>query len=326
MLTTKDLVDAVISQIDHTNREAITIDTDILPALNRGWRNATDIIARRNEDLLLTTATFELADLQQDIEGNYFLAIPEDCYQQRVLQVEVRNSTLPDWYSSTFINAQESNRREDSTVRQRNIVITDVSHYQLGRKLVLNPKGVIAGISGLRLRYVKRPLPLVLPQGTITAIDLVNNNLTVDAIGDQLSYSTADAGNYINIINPRTGEVKSSHQILELNGGVQVRLRTAPTRTTHKGQTLAGAIPTTIEIDDYICITEGSCVPFIEEPATTLAIEQAVAEMKKKLGEADQGVMAQAVKNQEMKVEDMSNNKPVRYRRKCSASWTQRRI
>lgn len=325
MLTTKDLIDAVISMIDHTNREAVTLEGDILPALNRGWRNATDIMARRNEDLLLTTAVFTPAELQLDVEGNYFLAIPEDAYQQRVMQVEVRNSTFPDWYSAQLINAQESNKREDSTVRQRNIVVSDVSYYQLSRKLVLNPKGVISGLSGVRLRYVKRPLPLVLPQGQITAIDRVNNNLTVDAIGDSLSYSTADVGNFINIINPLTGEVKSSHQILELNGGVQIRLRTTPTRTTHKGQTIVGALPATVAIDDYVCVTSGSCVPFIEEPATTLAIEQAAAEIKKKLGEADQGSLAQAVKQQELKVEDMSNNRPQRYRRNCTASWTKAR-
>lgn len=326
MLTTQDLVDAVISQIDQTNRESVTIDGDILPALNRGWRNATDIIARRNDDLLITTAIFEPAALKQDSEGNYYLAIPEDAYQQRVMQVECRTTTFPDWYPAELINAHESSKREDSQFRPRGLLATDVSYYQLGRKLVLNPSGIVSRLTGLRLRYIRRPLPLVLPQGTIQAFDIVGNTLTVDAIGDALSYSTADAGNFINIINPMTGEVKSSHQILELKGGVQIKLRTDPTRTSHKSQTITGAIPDTTAIDDLICLTAGSCVPFIEEPATTLAIEQAVSDMKKKLGEADQGVLAQSVKNQETKLEDAAmNNRPLRYRRKCSAPWTQRR-
>jgi hypothetical protein len=326
MLTTLDLVEAVISHIDTNNRESVTIADDILPALNRGWRNATDIMARRNDDLLITTAIFDAADLQLDVEGNYYLVIPEDAYQQRVTQVECKNSTFPDWYTAELINAHESNRREDTSVRQRNLLINDTCYYYLGRKMVLNPKGVIDKVTAIRIRYIKRPLPLVLPQGTIQAIDIVNGNLTVDAIGDELSYSTAAAGNFINIINPLTGEVKSSHQILELNGGVQIRIRSIPTRTSHKSQTIVGTIPDSITLDDLICLSSGSCVPFIEEPATTLAIEQAVSDIKKKLGEADQGVLAQSVKNQEMKMEDaVMNNRPQRYRRKCSASWTQPR-
>lgn len=322
MLTVQDLIDAVISRIDQNNRESVTVAKDILPAINRGWREATDVLARRNEEFLLTSVIIPSTDMQMDANGDYFLITPDDCYQQRVLGIDVKNNAFNDWFKMELLNAQEAYNREDSALRLLKPNITNSAYYQLGRKLMLLPSGTISSSQAFRMRYLRRPLPLVVPQGMITSIDVAEGILIVDAIGDDLTETINNVGNFINIIDSATGEIRSSHQILDTEGGVRLRIRSTPTRTTHSGQTITGVLPATIELDDYVCVSSGTCVPFIEEPATTLAIEYAVAEMDKKLGEPDQGQAAAQIKKCTESCEDLNHNRPIRKRRNLSAPWT----
>ena len=81
-LTTNRLIEKVRQVIGEDNTSAIG-DDEILAALNRGQDQACSILARQYESPLLTYAVVEKIDGQSEYE------LPEDCFEDRLLKVEV---------------------------------------------------------------------------------------------------------------------------------------------------------------------------------------------------------------------------------------------
>ena len=345
MITSQNMVDEVISRLDLRNRESVTIEGDILPALNRGWDDAISIVARRSEEFLLTQkvmaglnpqpnptgfaygATTQTG-LQLDANGDYFFLYPPDCYQQRLLGVDVHNFARDFWYPVQLNNAQDSYKNELGNLR---VGIRRMQYYQLGRKLILLPREDCKYVTEIRIRYIKRPPPLALPQGKITSWDVTNGFLSVDALGPDISPVIGQTGNYFNIIDAHDGEIITTHQVMRIDGN-KVFIRPAPIRSEFHDYTVTGTLPDgsvpgiqALDYDDYICAAPYSCVPFIETPVTALAIEYAISEMQRKLGETDQNILNGNVKKREDRVNDLAVNRPRSKRRKSSAPWTSRK-
>ena len=59
-ITTRQLISSIRSMIDERNEAEIDDDLDILPALNRGFDDAIDILARKYPDSLIQSRTVEL--------------------------------------------------------------------------------------------------------------------------------------------------------------------------------------------------------------------------------------------------------------------------
>ena len=57
-----------------------------------------------------------------------------------------------------------------------------------------------------------------------------------------------------------------------------------PTRSEVLGQTISNDIPEGLEIDDFICGIDGSCVMYFSKPLSNMVIQYAVAEIRRSLG------------------------------------------
>jgi hypothetical protein len=133
--------------------------------------------------------------------------------------------------------------------------------------------------------FLRRPEKLVLPQGRITVINSASNYVTLDSAGEDLSTQSDNLQSYINFVDGQTGEIKGSAQI-QILANNRVTIRTSPIRTSVLGRTISDGISdiTGLELDDYVCLAEGTCVPYFGEQVSNFLIQFAVAEITRKLG------------------------------------------
>ena len=329
LMTVQDLIDRVVSDIDDGNRHLLDPVKDILPALQQGWEDATDIIANRLDDLLQTYVVLPKSEMHiqkanslgtQD-EQRYLLT-PEDCYQQRVTDLEWRAQTDDWWRPISLVNPNEAYQHELAVFLP--VVSYQIARYHVGRKIYLAPFQTADKATMFRMRYIRRPAPLVMPQGRISAWDVVSGTITVDAVGGGVSTLDDTDGNYISIIDGGTGLVTSTHRVLSKTVR-QVIIDPAPTRLYYRDRDVTGVLPDTINYDDYICIAPGSCVPMIEAPVTTFVIAYAVSKMGKKLRLESASSTDAALTQFEKKVDGLAHNRPARFRVKMSAPWSSRK-
>ncbi len=65
------------------------------------------------------------------------------------------------------------------------------------------------------------------------------------------------------------------------------------TRTSVLGQTIATALPSDLQEDDYICSIQGTCVPELDEAYVDYLLQYSVVEIKRRFGESiDQELIA----------------------------------
>lgn len=273
LVTVDSLVEAVRSQLHETNVEAVDTVIDILPALNRAQDFAVDIYSRYYPDPYLTHAVLTLSGGTQEYD------IPDEAFEDRILKVEM----------------SIGNSLGRPTYREvQRIAFTDISNYEsasvssipyyyavVGRKIRFVP--VPSGTYNSRIWYIREPEKMVLQQGRVTVINITSNYLVVDQLGGDLQTTTDQLQSYINVIDGSTGEIRSTHQIQSLTGN-RITIRTTPARSSVLGRTVTGVLPDTIEKDDYVCVVEGSCVPFLNSPTSNFAVQYAVNEMTRKLG------------------------------------------
>lgn len=273
LLTVDNLVDTVRGQLHETNVEAVDTQMDILPALNRAQDYAVDIYSRHYPDPYLKYSTVNL------IGGTQEYDISEDAFEDRLLRVEIE---VPSGSGrATYREVQRISFR-DATFYESSSVSNAPYYYSIvGRKIRFIPTP--SGTYDARVWYVRNPENMVLQQGRVTLINQTSNYLLVDGIGSDLSTTTDQFGSYFNIVDGQTGEVKSTHQVQSLSGN-RITIRTTPARDTVLNRDITGAIPDTIEQDDYVCSVSGSCVPYLNAPTSNFIIQYAVNEMTRKLG------------------------------------------
>lgn len=273
LITVDNLVSTVRSQLHETNVEALDTTTDILPALNRAQDFAVDIYSRHYPDPFLQYQTLTL------VGGTQEYSIPEDAFEDRLLRVEIavgNSSGRPTYREVQRISYHDITNYESAST-------SSVPYYYavVGRKIRFIP--MPSGIYNARIWFIRNPEKMVTQQGRITLVSVASNYVVVDTLGTDLSTATDQLGSYFNIVDGQTGEVKSTHQIQSLTGA-RITIRTIPVRTTILNRTVTGAIPTTIEQDDYVCAVDGSCVPFLNAPTSNFVIQYAVNEMVRRLG------------------------------------------
>jgi len=292
-LTTNRLIEEVRQVIGEDNTSAIT-DEEILAALNRGQDQACSILARQYESPLLTYSVVEKADGQSEYQ------LPEDCFEDRLLKVEVFKGGIYhdiSRISFTDISTYESPGKQP--------VPTYYAVYQNMIRFVPVPAG---GGWNLRLWYLQDPASLVPEQGRITSIGPDLSYITVDDVGPELDTSVDDQKAFVNIVDKNTGRIKASMQIQNITGK-KITFKAVPLRSTVQDRTLSGTLPTTIEEDDYICPVFGSCLSVLRKPLSNYIVAFAEAELRRKLGE--QSELGMAIKKElEQAVERSWANRP----------------
>lgn len=318
MLTVQELLNDVVSRIDINNRKSMTQEADLMPAINRAWGRTVATIALKSEEYFMATQVYDTISVGED--GDQFVLVPEDALHQRIMSVEYvwpSEGVDPCWHKAQLINQQEAYKYRDLSTD----LTEDITWFVMGRKLFLISSETILKV---KVHYVKRPPSLVLPQGQIYAYDETQKLLVVSALGADLSLQISDAGNFINIVDGQTGDIKSTHQILSMDGTTKLYIRETPLRTNFRGLPLTGSFPATLEIDDYICLGTGTCVVPFEDPVYSTLLEIAVAELDAKMGEGDKEVARRTLKEFEKKVDDLRINVPNRKRVNATAPWSRR--
>ena len=119
-------------------------------------------------------------------------------------------------------------------------------------------------------------------QGRVSQVNLVNNYVVVEDLGDALSSSQDSLASFVNIVDGETGEIKQSLQIGSIVGS-RLTFRTSPTRTSVLNRDIDSAIDASVSADDYVNVIKGTCVPFFAFPIYNFIVQYAANEMNRKL-------------------------------------------
>ena len=267
-----EIVQAIREQSDETNQKTKD-DESIVRVLNRGQRIATSILAVRYPEPLLAESTIALT------AGTSEYDVPEDAYEDRAVYVVFN----PGGNAA----AQELHRRDFRDVAWMNFSSSDRAPpmwwVSIGRKIRLVPTPAGGSIT---VTYVRRPPKIVLPQGRITAIGddyvVIDQGEAEDHYGNDLTSESDRLGSYVNIVNWETGAIRAAFQIQNITDG-RVTLKPTPIRSTVRGQAISGSASLATcgaDFDDFVCLSEGSCVPFLQGSLVNHLIEYGVSRMR----------------------------------------------
>lgn len=270
--TTEDILRQVRAQLQEENTKTIN-DTVILDAVNRGNDYAFDLMIKHYPDpLVFQDPVLRTVDENNEIE------ILESTFEDRLLKIDAIQST-------TYYDMERVSYRDIARIDGTNLTGAPRVYAMIGRKVRILPKPTM-GTYKFRMWYVREVENLVKTQGKITAIG------TTDISGTTHSYVALDnigsglaVGEYINIIDAHTGEIKNSLEILSIDAtSGKVVFKETPTRSSVQNKNIDGALADDIELDDLVCLIDGTCIPFFKKPLTNYIIQYAVYEIRRALG------------------------------------------
>lgn len=304
--TVSDLVSEIREQIDEFNTDSVDTEARILPALNRGLEYAWDLLARRYPDQITRSAT---------ITANASLTeydLPEDCFEDRVLRVEVNiNGSYQEVRRIAPYDAwQFESSSPTSTPSRYSIQERTIRFYPASN-----------GTYNFRVWYIRECEQLVLPQGRITSINTASNYVIVDAAGTDLTTESDSLSSYVNIVDSQTGLIKASLQI-QTSIADKLTFRTTPTRTSVLNRTIGDEIPSTVQLDDQVCLVRGTCIP-PQSPMRNFLVQFTSAEIIRSLG-GDAATEEQVLQKYEKQVENTSAGREGTKRvQRRSSAWGQ---
>lgn len=267
--TVDELVQEIRDQVDEQNTAGPKTDASILRVLNRGLRLVNGILARHYPEPLITSQPVDLTG------GTASYAIPEDCFEDRVEYVEI---SIPGSPAQVFRRRHSDRARLHTSGR----VATPLAWYVQGRSIVFAQTP--SGTYDASIHYVRRLNKLVKAQGRIT--DVGATYVTVDDVGEDISTSTSETSSYVNIVDWRTGEIKFTGQVASTTDG-RLSLRATPERSTVLGRSVsgsAGIADSDVDVDDYVCLIHGTCVPFFQDSIASYLEQYSVSEITRSTG------------------------------------------
>lgn len=286
--TVEELITRVRDITDEDNTTDISDDL-ILRMLNRAQQEMVRILSRRNNSYFKQELIFSGSDLVADANSQTrVLKMPSQSFGFAINSVDVKSGSawlpvnqVPFSYSLGLDNTSSS---------------SIPLHYSVsGNKIYLYPTPD-SSVS-VRVRYQFRAPKLVKSQGRIT--DYTDNTgaddtVVLDALGSSLSTSVDDLSAFINIIDHLTGEVKATMQVAgKADSTKTLTLESSSlARDTVFGYTVATSLPTTISKDDYVCMADGTCVPYFSHDLTNFLVDIAGFYVKRKLGTVEQADFA----------------------------------
>jgi len=292
--TTDDLIMAVRSKLDEDNTAHISNERDIIPSLNRALDYTTSIMSLKYESPLLTSV---------EVPYNKVLKLPEDIYEDRVVQIEFLDSYV------TPIN------RISITEISKYIQTLDIFYYLNGKEInFINDNQPLSNT--VRIWYIKSP-PLVTPVlGRITVIGSDNQYVLVDEVREGISTDIDSMQSFVNLVNHKTGEVRGTLQVQYIQGQ-KIQFKTAFEfgRTSAWGMILSTSLQDLgVELDDYICNVEGACVLHLNQPLFNFIVQYSTAELRgEKLNEENEALYL-TLSKLEKHVERLGNKRPTIHR------------
>lgn len=271
MYTVTDMMNILRNKLQESNTTKIS-DSEILYALNQGQDFAFDIIARRYPDSIAVAATATL-------NSDNTITIPEGAFEQRLTRVYRNNS---DDYT-TPLERVDYREKDDFVGRQG----VPTSYAILKNKVHILPTTNVSNYT-YKIAYVEDVEKLVKDQGRITTVNLAgggNASIVVDSLGSDLTADASNINRFVNLVDGQSGLIKCSLEVKSIDTTTKtVTFKATPTRTSVLNRTVVADITTDVEVDDYICVIEGSCVPYFKKPSSNYILQFATVEIKRSLG------------------------------------------
>jgi hypothetical protein len=263
-----DAIADVRSLIDESNKSTVDNSADILPSLNRGQIFAFDILARKYSNPLL-----QKSPIIQVAPGTIEMELPENIFEDRIEKIEFQNAGY-------FYECKRIDYRDITNYEVPSNVPIPLYHCIFGRTIRFLPAP--DGSFSMRIWSIKEPDDLVISQGRISAVNVVNNYVVVEGLGSDVTANTDELNNFVNIIDGQTGTIK---QTLQISSIVQNRIafRTSPSRTSVLNRTVSSTLLSTVNADDYLAVVKGTCVPYFAYPIYNFIVQYAANEMNRKL-------------------------------------------
>ncbi len=275
--TTEDLIRRVRAKTQEKNSANIT-DQTILDALNGGQDYAFDLMARHYSEPLKIK---DPDTITLDSEDQFTMR--ESSFEDRLCNLDVRTSANGRWIPLTAITSAELNKVEYTTG-----YAIPKYYMVIGRKVQIIPHPQVG--CEYRAFYLRDVEPLVLPQGRITGVQPIVEGsvdhayVTVDEVGSDLSVSD-NYGKYVNIIDSQTGEVKNTLQLTSIDPDSNaLTFKITPTRTEVLNKTIDTDLDSSVQIDDYVCGVDGTCIPYFKKPLSNFIVQYATLEIRRGLG------------------------------------------
>lgn len=264
-----ELIESVRDGLDEFNEDQIKPEK-ILKALNRAKRQAISVISRKYEDAFLAYTLYTATAEEQEVD------IPKQCFAAKIERIEYIVGGKPS-------PMRRISFRKGTSLEARQSVGSGVYAWcQVGNKIKVFNK--LTSGQQLRIWYTRQTEPLVLEQGRLTLIDQSSNKINVHSIGEDLTSESEGLDNYVNIVDGQTGEVKVSLQISYIDGN-SIYFKSVPDRLSVMNKDISAAIPDDVQLDDYICVSRGSCVSEVYEAFVDYLVEYAVVLIKRSIGE-----------------------------------------
>lgn len=279
--TTADYITQVRDICDEDNTTDVT-DALVLRMLNRAQQEMVRILTRNYKGHFMREEIYSYSDLKTDANGQTrVLPVADQAFGFSVNAVDVKIGTS--WFpvqQVPFSHTLGLDNAVDSSF--------PLSYSMQGNDIYLYPAP--SNATSVRVRYQFRAPKLVKCQGRITAFDSNNVTVTLDAVGSGLSTNVTDLTAFVNIIDHLTGEIKATMQVSGITAASKtLQLKTsALDRSEVFGYTTSTALPSTISKDDYVCLADGTCVPYLSQDMSNFLVDIAGFYTKRKLGTIEQ--------------------------------------
>lgn len=269
-----DLIVQVRTQVDEDNDSDIS-DNVILTQLNRAQNKLVRLASQRMNSIFKRESP-DLTPTGREV------TIPEGAFGLQINEVFALRGSTP--YRVEPAELRQLIEWESNEVSGSGV---PVYYAQVGDKLRLYPAP--AGVT-IRVRYQFRPPDLVKSQGRITSIDTVAGEMTLDALGSDLTTSIAQLKAFVNVVDRTTGLIKATLQVNGIDESTTtVSFKSAGLdRATVFGQTVGTEIPATVTLDDYLALANGTCIPTLLQDYYDYLVQFAVLEIRRKTQEDSQ--------------------------------------
>lgn len=280
MLTVADLIQQVRDVTDEDNPEDVSNDF-IVRMLNRAQQDLISEITRKYNPQFMQEVFLTPANFEADGSGRKRVAtLPPASFAFRINSVDAKIGDA--WTPVRQVPFSHTLALDTSTGTSVPVI------YSIQRnKIYVYPN--VDSLVQIRIRYQLRPPKLVESQGRVIAF--TENTIDLEDYAGDLTSVNTELKNYLNVIDQFTGVVKATLKVSGVTGNVVSISTTVPTegqvRSSVFGNTISYEMPADIELDDYVTLASGTCVPYLSQDLTNYHVELAAFHTKRALGTVD---------------------------------------
>lgn len=277
--TVEDLIQQVRDITDEDNVEDIS-DEFIVRMLNRAQQDLVSEITRKYNPQYMSEVILTASDFTSDVSGVNRIADLSKYIQSVAFKINSVESKIGQaWVPVRQVPFSHTLALDIETATSLPVV-----YSTQGSKIFVYPN--IDSLVSLRIRYQMRPPKLTSVIGRIT--DLVgptsfkiSNSAMLQDIGNE------DLSNFVNVIDPFTGNIKGTYQVTLSADNETVVIATENLyREKVFGYTVSTSL-VEISDDDLVCSAKGTCVPYLVTDLTNYHVEIAAFHVKRALGTVD---------------------------------------